>query len=436
MTTRTGEQMVISMVDDRASTQPRRRSGAHLATVGRNWAGNIVYGARSLSAPTTVEQVQSSVADATSVRALGSRHSFNDIADSPGDLITVSALEGSVIIDQTAGSATFPAGWRYGDLATVLDKSGWALANMASLPHISVAGAVATATHGSGDTNPTLAAAVTALTLVIADGSILQLDRSHADFPGAVVGLGALGMITEVTLEIVPTFAMRQDLYMGAPLEDIANGFDEASAAGYSVSINPPWGALTQSRIRVKSRGDVAPKTLLGRPRSERDDDAPLGSTNRIGAPGRWLDRLPHFTLDHNPSYGAELQSEYFLDRRLAGAALRALHPLEPEFGPALYSAELRTIRADDLWLSPAYQQDTVGLHFTWRPDPALVHSVVPVVERALAPFEPRTHWAKIAHQRPGHYPRMDDFHDLRARLDPTGKFVNAHALRTGLVRG
>lgn len=396
---------------------------------GRNWAGNLQYGARELHEPTTVEQVQEIVSRSERVRALGSRHSFNDIADTHGDLISVSRLTGAPEIDEDRRTVTIPGGLRYGDLAEPLERAGWALDNMASLPHISVAGAIATATHGSGDDNPTLSSAVAAVELVTGDGSLLQVDRAHDDFAGIVVGVGALGIITRLSLDIVPTFSLRQDFYLGATLDRIIEDFDEITAAGYSVSINPDWTPSGRGRIRVKSRSADAPDTLGGAARTVVADSAP-GVTDATGEHGPWFDRLPHFRLAFTPSFGEELQSEYLVRREVAGEALDALRSLAPQFLPAVHGVEVRTMRADELWLSPAYGQDAVGIHFTWRLEPERVESLLPAIEGALAPFSPRPHWGKIFGELRGDYPRMPDFLALRDRLDPRRVFANAFSDR------
>lgn len=397
--------------------------------VGRNWAGNLEYGARTLHEPTTVEQVQEIVAASDRVRALGSRHSFNDIADTRGDLISLAKLSGAPEIDETRRTVTIPGGLRYGDLAGPLEHAGWALENLASLPHISVAGAIATATHGSGDDNPTLSSAVVAVELVTGDGSLFRADRTHEDFAGVVVGVGALGVITALTLEVVPTFSLRQDLYLGASLDRIIEDFDEITSSGYSVSINPDWSSADRGRIRVKSRGVDAPDSLGGAARTVVTDPAP-GVTDATGKHGPWFDRLPHFRLAFTPSFGEELQSEYLVHRDHAAEALDALRPIAPHFAPAMHGVEIRTMRADDLWLSPAYGQDTVGIHFTWKLEPERVEALIPLVEAALAPFSPRPHWGKLFGELRGDYPRMPDFLALRDSFDPRRVFANAYTDR------
>ncbi|MEP6563405.1 MAG: FAD-binding protein, partial [Nakamurella sp.] len=186
-----------------------------------NWAGNYVYQAPRWHRPATIGELQEIVAGSDRAKAIGSRHCFNDIADSPGDLIDLAALPDEVSVDRSAGTVTVSAAIRYGRLAPALDAAGLALANMASLPHISVAGAIATGTHGSGVGNQGLAAAISGFELVKGDGELVSLTRTDKSFNGTVVGLGALGILTRVTLDVQPTFEVRQDVFENLPWAEL-----------------------------------------------------------------------------------------------------------------------------------------------------------------------------------------------------------------------
>ena len=410
--------------------------------VGENWARSYEYTATSLARPTTVDEVQDVVAAATHVRALGSRHSFTDLADSPGTLLSLELLDSPIDIDEQNRTVTVGGGVRYGDLATVLNDAGWALHNLASLPHISVAGAVATGTHGSGDTNGTLAAAVAALELVTASGELLTLRRGDADFDGAVVGIGALGVVTRVSLDIQPTFDVRQDLYDDLAFTDLLANFDAITSSAYSVSLFTNWLGDTLSTVWIKSRMDAAapPTRIFGaeRQRTERHmlPDQPASNvTQQGGIAGPWSDRLAHFKLGFTPSNGDELQSEYLVPRRNAIAAIEAVRSLGPRIAPLLLVTELRTMAADSLWLSGAFETDAVGIHFTWKPLAAEVRALLPEIEALLLPLGARPHWGKVftaerADLEPL-YPRMAQFRALAARLDPDRKFGNAFLERT-----
>ena len=201
-----------------------------------NWAGNYTYQAERLHRPSRLEQVQELVATTPRVRVLGSRHSFNDLADSP-ELVSLDGLPADVVVDHAAGTVAFAAGLRYGQLAETLRAEGVALANLASLPHISVAGAVATATHGSGDSSGNLATAVAGLELVTSSGELVTAARGDPDFDGLVVNLGALGAVTRLTLDVEPAYQVRQRAFEGLAWDSLFEHLDAVTSAGYSVSL-------------------------------------------------------------------------------------------------------------------------------------------------------------------------------------------------------
>jgi xylitol oxidase len=401
-----------------------------------NWAGNYAYRARKLHRPTTVEQVQEIVASAPRVRVLGSRHSFTGIGDST-ELLTLDGLPADVVVDHAARTVSCTAGLSYGVLTGALSAEAMALANLASLPHISVAGAVATATHGSGDGNGNLATTVAALEIVRSDGAVIGSARGDADFPGLVVGLGALGAVTRITLDIEPAYDVSQRVFEGLSWDALFEHFDAITSSGYSVSVFTLWGD-TAGQVWVKSRGASEPAGASGAlfgataaavQRNPIPGLDPVNSTPQLGAPGPWSERLPHFRLGFTPSAGEEIQSEYLVARRYAVGAIEAVRALAGTIRPLLQISEIRTIAADELWLSPQYRQDTVGIHFTWVRDQQAVERALVKIEAALAPFDPRPHWGKLflvgADTIAASYERLDDFSDLLARTDPRGAFRN-----------
>jgi alditol oxidase len=402
-----------------------------------NWAGNQTYGSTRLERPTSIEAIQELVAREATVRVLGSRHSFNDIADTSGVHVSLEAMPQEVEVDPAAQCVTVSGGSRYGDVARELHRQGWALSNLASLPHISIAGAVATGTHGSGDTNVSLAAAVRALETVEPDGELRRVARGDTDFDGRVVALGALGVVTHLTLDIEPSFDVAQTAYVGLPWDDFVERFDDITSRAYSASFFTRWVGDTVDQIWLKVRrgvGDVPGGLVGATPAPTTVHMLPGGDVKSVtqqgGVYGPWLDRLPHFRMEFTPSSGEELQTEYLLPRDQAAAGFAELRRLGPQIAPLLLTSEIRTVAADNLWLSSSYGRDVVGIHFTWLPDSPSVHAVLPAVEEALMPLGGRPHWGKcfVAGERQlaPLYPRYEDFRDLVARTDPDGKFRNA----------
>ena len=404
-----------------------------------NWAGNIAFGAPEFYRPSSLSELQAVVARSDRIRVLGTGHSFNDIADSPGAQVTLAGLPPEVSVDSARSLARVAAGLSYAEIVGRLDEQGFALRNLASLPHISVAGACATATHGSGAANQNLAAAVPGQTVVTAGGDLVELARED----GGLVHLGALGVVSSLVLELVPSFDLSQWVYEDLPLETLDDHFDELMASGYSVSMFTDWRAPRLTQLWIKQPpGLPCPVTqepwFTARPalsaRNPVPGAPPENCTEQLGVPGRWYDRLPHFRAEFKPSAGDELQSEYLLPVAQAVPALHALNEIRDRLAPVLLICEIRVIAADQLWLSTCYRQDSVAFHFTWIADTAAVLPVVTLLEHQLAPFAPRPHWGKVFTTPPeelrARYDRLPDFLDLMHRLDPPGKFRNAYTTR------
>lgn len=421
-------------------------AGTELHTEQYNWAGNLRYAAAELREPTTVVELQELVASASRLRALGSRHSFNRIADTSGVMVSLEHLAPAIDVDQKSLTVTVSGGTRYGTLAAELQRQGFALHNLASLPHISVAGAVATATHGSGDRNGNLATAVAGLEIVTADGGILTARRGDADFDGMVVNLGALGVVSSLTVDIEPSFTVAQTVFEDLDWDQALANFDDVTSAAYSVSLFTDWSGEKIAQAWLKSRTASDPdgepqRTAFfgGTPATEpRHPIAGMPGTTctqQFGAPGPWSDRLAHFRMEFTPSKGDELQSEYLVPREHAVEAIQAMRRLSDLVTPLLLVSEIRTMAADSLWLSPNYGTDGIGLHLTWRQDQPAVEAVLPVIEAELAPFGARPHWGKLfdgdAARLAPLYPRLADFKALAGRFDPDGKFRNGFLDRT-----
>jgi len=402
----------------------------------RNWAGNYTYRAEKLHRPTTIEQVQEIIANAASVHVLGSRHSFNDIADS-WELISLENLPADVVVDHEAQTVSLGGGVKYGNLVKTLNDEGVALHTLASLPHISVAGAVATATHGSGVTCGNLGTAVAGLEIVTSSGEIIKASRGDPDFDGLVVGLGALGAVTRISLDVQPAYEVKQRVFEGLSWKALYDHFDEITSCGYSVSIFTRWGE-TNDQVWVKSRTDEPDRvegdlfgagaaTVDRHPIVELD---PTPCTPQRGRPGLWSDRLPHFRMSYTPSSGEEIQSEYLFPRRHAMGAIGAVRALADGIRPILQVSEIRRVAADRLWMSMNYEEDSVGIHFTWKREPDAVQQMVAQIEDALTPFEARPHWGKVFQADAAAiallYKRHSDFVRLVERLDPRGAFRNS----------
>jgi xylitol oxidase len=386
--------------------------------------------------PTSVDELRRIVSDGGPLRVLGSGHSFNRMADTTGGLLSLSSLPRVFEVSTDRGSVRVDGGVKYGELAPLLQEQGLALHNTASLPHISVAGAVATATHGSGALNPNLATAVSSMELVTGTGDLVTIDRDHPDFAGAVVHLGALGVVTALTLDVQPTFDVRQYVYDDIPRASISASLLDMLADGYSVSLFTDWTGLDANMAWLKRRaddpmsGDWFGAHPADGPRHPVPGMPAANSTEQAGVPGPWHARLPHFRMEFTPSSGEELQSEYHVARSDALAAIDAVAAIGEQVAPVLQVTEIRSIAADPLWLSPNYERDSVALHFTWIADTDAVLPVVAAVEAQLAPLAARPHWGKVFTTPPASlrtlFPRLGDFASLVASYDPAGVFRNS----------
>lgn len=408
----------------------------------QNWAGNLTYTSSEILAPTTVDELQRLVTGHPHVKALGSRHSFSDVADTEGVHLSVAGLPAELVLDHEAATVTCSAGLTHAEVSAFLHEHDLALANLASLPHISLAGAVQTGTHGSGARNRALSASVTAFELVDASGTLHRLTRDHPDFEAVLVGLGAFGVIVSVTHEVVPAFEVEQRVYEAVPWRRLLPELEPVMASAYSVSLFTRFDGDDVHQIWVKRRStDPAPAELTrlgGTPASVRVHPLPETAadnvTEQLGVPGPSHHRLPHFRHDFQPGRGDEIQSEYLLDVSAATDAIEAVRGLGDEVAPLLHMAEIRRVAADDAWLSPSGGRDSVAIHFTWRSLPDRVLEVLPRLEAGLLPLGARPHWGKVfvadAPALARAYPRLDDFAAVVRRRDPDRKFDNAFLRR------
>jgi xylitol oxidase len=407
----------------------------------RNWAGNLEYSTEKLTTARSLEEAQAFVRKQQKFKVLGTRHCFNDIANSSDQFLSLKAMDKVVALNPDARTVTVESGMTYGQLCPYVDAKGWALHNLASLPHISIAGACSTSTHGSGEKNGNLSTAVSAIEMIDASGNVVTLTRQKdgETFRGAVVGLGALGVITKVTLDIQPRFMMQQYVYQNLPLSELKEHFDAIESSAYSVSLFTDWQSESLNEVWLKSRMEQgktwdAPQEFFGAKRATKNlhpiaELSAENCTEQMGVPGPWYERLPHFRMGFTPSAGKELQSEYFVPRAHAVEAILAVQRLHAQVSPHLLITEIRTIAADDLWMSPCYHQPSVTIHFTWKQDWPAVQKLLPVIERELAPFHPRPHWGKLftmpSEQLRSSYEKLPEFVELSKKYDPQGKFQN-----------
>lgn len=405
-----------------------------------NWAGNLRYSTNNVYHPKTLEEVQAVVRKCSKLTTLGSRHSFNSIADSTENQVSLQEMNSVVALDRLANTVTIEAGMRYGELAPYLHENGYALPNLASLPHISIGGACATATHGSGVKNGNLSTSVSAIEFVTAAGELVTLSKKHGEeFQGAVVGLGALGVVTKLTLDLIPTFNMKQLVYRNLPMSELKNHFAELQAKGYSVSLFTDWKNKNINEVWIKSGVEGADMTtaepeLYGAKLATKnlhpiETESAENCTEQMGVPAPWYERMPHFKMGFKPSAGKELQSEFFVPIENAYEAMTAIEKLHEKISPHLFISEIRTVNADDLWMSPCYKTTCVAFHTTWKQETDTVMKLIPLFEDILAPYNVKPHWAKLFTLSPSvlqsRYERQADFKELVNRYDPKGKFRN-----------
>lgn len=417
----------------------------------KNWAGNVEYSTDDVRHPATAAEVSAIVVAAGAagdrVKALGSRHSFSTIADTAGIQVALDALVEQPALqfgdDGTAVSVRVGAGSTYAQVGAYLAEHDLALANLASLPHISVAGAIQTGTHGSGVRNGSLASSVLALEIVRASGEIEVVREHDPDFAASVVGIGAVGIVTAVTLRVQPFFQISQYVHEGLSWAAAFANWAAIMSSGYSVSVFTTFQGENTHQVWSKRRLDVdGPEldlTALGATEATVALHPLPGVTaesvtGQLREPGPWNERLAHFRSEFQPSHGEEIQSEYLIPAAHAVAAITALRAIGNRIAPLLHISELRSVAADTAWLSPSYARDSLAIHFTWKPLAAEILAVLPLIEHTLEPFAPRPHWGKVATMSPAGlrraYPRLDDFAAHVRRVDPDGLFENAYLKR------
>ena len=401
----------------------------------QNWSKNVDFNDRGYLQPDSLTELQELIRSNGKIRARGTAHCFNEIANTSSYAINLAKMPRVIEVSAETKSVKVSPGLTYGELAPVLHSQGWALNNLASLPHISIAGSISTGTHGSGIKNQNLANQVLSLDMVTAEGELRHLDRTSPAFNALVVGLGLGGIVYRYELKIEPTFEVRQVIYPDIPLDVLQRSFDQIMGSAYSVSYFTDWSSAQVGNLWCKFRdSEVIPESIGGSGKADKKFHPipsvdPVACTEQLGVPGHWHDRLSHFKLEFTPSVGEEIQTEFFVDRKDAAAAIEAVSQLGSEITPLLWITELRTFAADNLWLSGAFERDCLAIHFTWKKLDA-IYPVIEKVEVALRPFNYRPHWGKVftadATYLMSVYPKMGEFQALVQALDPAKKFGNS----------
>lgn len=408
-----------------------------------NWGGNLAFEQAEVVKPKTISELAEMVR-VNKVRPVGTLHSFSPIAKGEGLLMSTANLAIKPELDSDRSVVRFGAAMRFGELALFLEQNGFALRNMGSLPHISVAGAAATGTHGSGDKNQILSSSLTSFSYLNHEGELIKVEKQDPLFEAFRLGLGAYGIWVEAELSIVPSFQIRQDIFLEIPWSYFLEDPSRLTSAGYSVSLFGKWGTSTISQTWVKSevedpRAGVPIAAIAPEQNSKRELADGVGDnlTEQGGKPGPWLHRLPHFRLDASPSAGNEIQTEYFFTRDKIAHAIEAVHSVAGKINPVLIISEIRSIAQDDAWLSPMRRGDSIALHFTWKNEPELVDIAVQELEKVLAPMEPIPHWGKVHHFTQSDleraHPMLSKAREQFENADPSGKFSSDYLRSLGI---
>ena len=400
----------------------------------QNWSKNVEFNDKSYLQPTSLVELQELIRTNPKVRARGTAHCFNEIANTSSVAVNLAKMPRVIDVSSESSSVKVSAGLTYGELAPELHNQGWALNNLASLPHISIAGSISTGTHGSGIQNQNLPNQVLSFDMVTAEGELRHINRTNPAFSALVVGLGLGGIVYQYELRIEPTFEVRQVIYPEIPLDVLQRNFDQIMGTAYSVSYFTDWSSAQVGNLWCKFRdSEVIPDSIGASAKADKKYHPipavdPVACTEQREVPGNWHERLPHFKLEFTPSVGEEIQTEFFVDRKDSAAAIEAVSQLGAEITPLLWITELRTFAADNLWLSGAFERDCLAIHFTWKKLDA-IYPVIEKVEAALRRFNYRPHWGKVftadATYLKSVYPKMNEFQALVQALAPAKKFEN-----------
>jgi L-gulono-1,4-lactone dehydrogenase len=428
----------------------------------RNWAGTAAATPARWAQPRSEAEIAVAVKEAAAaglqVRALGSGHSFTPAAATDGLALDLSLWTGITAADPQTGLVTVRSGTTLRALNAVLDEFGLAMANLGDIDAQTIAGALSTGTHGTGARLGGLATQVEALDLVLADGSLVTCSASARPelFAAARVGLGALGVVTAVTLRCVPSFTLTAD-ERPMPVEQVIEQFDTLAGANDHFEFYWfPYGrkALVKRNNRLPAEGrSPAPAPMPGWRRVwefEVVENAAFGTLCRLGravprlipALGRLssaaLSARTYGDASHRvfvtPRRVRFVESEYAVPRESLAGVLAELRRAVPRLAePVMFPVEVRVAAADDIWLSTAYGRDTayIAIHqYAGLP----YRAYFDLFESVVAQVAGRPHWGKLHSLDAGRlsplYPRFGDFLGVRAQVDPENRFGNPYLSR------
>lgn len=422
----------------------------------QNWGRTEKVRPQLVEYPTTIEAVRRSVRAAAArgraIKAVGAGHSFTGIAVAPGTLLELTELSGLISVDRERSRVRLLAGTRLHRIPALLAPYGLAMANLGDIDRQSISGAISTGTHGTGLRYGGIATQVVAATLVTADGELLTVDEDHESelLPAVALGLGALGILVDVTIQCVPAFVLRA-VERPEALDTVVDGV--AARAQTEDHFEYYWFphtdvALTKTNTRLPGDATTAPLSTV----TKFVDDAVIGNgvhqavcsagravpalvpgINRLSAKV-WGDR-EFSDVSHRvfaTSRGVRFREmEYAVPLEQLPSAFRALQRvIDDNDWKIEFPVEVRVAAGDDLWMSTAHGRTSgyIAVHRYWRADPTEYFAAV---EEIMLAHEGRPHWGKMhrldaAALRP-RYPRFDDFVALRDRLDPHRAFRNPY---------
>lgn len=397
-----------------------------------NWAGNLRSTPAKMVHANSVEDVQDAVthatADGLALRVRGAGHSFTPLVCTDGVLLDIAGLHGIRSVDSARSRVTVGAGTTVEALGTLLWDQGLSLANQGDIDAQTVAGAISTATHGSGLQFTSFSGTVTAVEMVTASGEVVRFDESAAELDGARTALGSFGVITAVQLQAMPAYRLAERIDYW-PLDQVLDRWasETSTRRHFSFFWGPFPGSLAMYGLGDDPDGIADPCFVKRYDQVGLDD---LGTVDGAGRVDRAYRVFPQaFDLEF-------YELEYFVPFTVALDAVDAVRRVILAHPEQRFPLEVRTIHQEAGWLSPMYGSDAVSLSVSGVPDTDY-EPFLRAVDAALRPFSARPHWGKLHFFDAGRlaqvYPAYQQFVDLRRRLDPDDVFLNDHL--AGMVR-